>query len=65
MNNRIGTKRDVRQLVRGVGFICLAAAFACLLATSAGEAVTHLVGKAAWYLPYVSLVLAVRSLRVA
>ncbi len=65
MNSRIESKWNVRQVARSAVFMCLTASIVCLLMTTAGEAVTNLVGKAAWYLPYVSLVFAVRSLRAA
>lgn len=49
----------------GIALIGLAAATACLLATSAGEPAVRLFGKAAWYLPYVALVGSVRLFRAA
>ena len=48
--------------IMGFGLIGVTALLACLLASSAGESATRLVGKAAWYLPYLSLVGAVRCL---
>ena len=65
MNSRIRKNVNTRQVVCGIALIALAAASACLMATSAGEVAARLVGKAVWYLPYVSLVLAVRCLRAA
>ena len=58
MNNR-------KTVTLALTLVLVAAGLGGLLATSVGEPVVRLVGKAAWYLPYVSLVLAVRSLRVA
>ena len=46
----------------GLALIVIAASLACVLASSAGEPTVRLIGKAAWYLPYVSLVGAVRCL---
>lgn len=46
----------------GIGLVAMTAALALILMTSAGESAVRLVGKAAWYLPYISLVGAVRCL---
>lgn len=48
--------------IMGLGLIAVTAILACVLASSAGESAVRLVGKAVWYLPYVSLVGAVRCL---
>ena len=49
----------------GIALIGLAATMVYLLVTSAGDEVTWLFGKAAWYLPYASLVGAVRFFRAS
>ena len=46
----------------GIALVAVTAALACVLASSAGESAVRLIGKAAWYLPYVSFVGAVRCL---
>ena len=48
-----------------LALVLVAAALGGLLATSVGDPVVRLVGKAAWYLPYVTLVGAVRALKLA
>ena len=48
--------------ILGLGLIAVTAILAYVLASSAGESAVGLVGKAVWYLPYVSLVGAVRCL---
>ena len=46
----------------GIALVAVTAVLACVLASTAGEPTVRLIGKAAWYLPYVSLVGAVRCL---
>ena len=49
----------------GVALIGLAATMVYLLVTSAGAEAARLFGKAAWYLPYASLVGSIRFFRAA
>ena len=49
----------------GIALIGLAATMVYLLMTSAGTEATRLFGKAAWYLPYVTLVGSIRFFRAA
>lgn len=58
MNSRNVNSKNVI----GLALIVLATSLACVLVSSAGESAVRLVGKAAWYLPYVALVGAVRCL---
>lgn len=46
----------------GIALVVVTAALTCVLASAAGEPTVRLIGKAAWYLPYVSFVGAVRCL---
>ena len=58
MNNR-------KTVTLALALVLVAAGLGGLLATSVGEPVVRLVGKAAWYLPYATLVGAVRVLKLA
>ena len=49
----------------GIALIALAATMVYLLVTGVGAEATRLFGKAVWYLPYASLVGAVRFFRAA
>ena len=49
----------------GIALIVLAATMVYLLVTPAGAEATRLFGKAAWYLPYASLVGSIRFFRAA
>ena len=49
----------------GIVLIALAATMVYLLVTSAGAEATRLFGKAAWYLPYATLVGSIRFFRTA
>lgn len=46
----------------GIALVATTVALTLALSSSAGESAVRLVGKAVWYLPYVSLVGAVRCL---
>ena len=49
----------------GIALISLSATMVYLLVTSAGAEAARLFGKAAWYLPYASLVGSIRFFRAA
>ena len=49
----------------GIVLIALAATMVYLLVTCAGAEATRLFGKAAWYLPYATLVGSIRFFRTA
>ena len=49
----------------GIALIGLAATMVYLLVTSAGAEATRLFGKAAWYLPYATLVGSIRFFRAS
>ena len=51
--------------IMGFALVGLAVVLAGLIASSAGDAVARLVGRAAWYMPYAALVGAVRYFRAA
>lgn len=54
-----------KQSKVGLMFIGLACALIALVCSSLGESAALLVGKAIWYLPYVSFVVGVRLLVVS
>lgn len=56
--NNINTK----NLIGGTLLVVAAAVMLALAKTCVGDAVVHLVGKAAWYLPFAALVCGVRFL---
>ena len=53
------------KVMVGTAFAFVAVAAVCVFASSAGDAVVRLIGKAAWYLPYASAAAAVYCFRAA
>ena len=52
-----------RNNIIGIALVAVAAGLIALMTTEVGDLAARCVGKAAWYLPYVAVVGAVRAFR--